>query len=99
MANALVHGDLADDEAIEVGVLRGRERVRVWVAAGGEAFPAVPAPKPGRGGWVGVEDRRVGGTIVGRQAGRTANGRLVRGLAARVQPRRGEPRQAHLIVG
>lgn len=52
VTNALVHGDLAGEEMIDVGVLCGRERLRVWVAARGKAFPAVPAPSAGAaGGW------------------------------------------------
>lgn len=52
VTNALVHGRLSDDEAIEVGVLCGSERVRVWVAARGEPFAPLPATSAGAdGGW------------------------------------------------
>lgn len=52
VTNSLVHGRLADDETIEVGVLCGRERVRVWVAARSEPFTPPPARSAGAdGGW------------------------------------------------
>ncbi len=81
VTNALVHGRLTDDEEIEIGVLPGRTRVRVWVAARGEPFtPPRDDNKRGRARRMGTVARGLSRTLVGRVAARTANGRLVRGI-------------------